>query len=449
MNSDWRPLKLGELITIKHGFAFKGDHFSDSATSHVLVTPGNFAIGGGFQVGKKKFYSGPVPEAYVLKPGDLMVTMTDLSKHCDTLGYSAMLPAGLDDIYLHNQRVGLVQLRPGVDVSKHWLYYVLRTREYRDWVVGSASGSTVKHTSPTRICEFVANMPPRHLQDAIAGVLDPLEAAAASLRAEVELLDSISRALFRSWFVTFGPVHSKQQGDLPSGLSPEILELFPSSTQSEPGGEELPSGWAFESLDKHIAYLNGLALQKYPTIDGEPTLPVLKIGQLKAGRTDPAILANRRMKPDYIVKDGDIIFSWSGSLEVRVWTGGEAALNQHLFKVSSATRPAWFCYEATRLHLDSFRATAADKATTMGHIQRHHLTAAKVAVPPDHVLEKFSKVFEPLFRLMVTDGQTIRELEALRDHLLPRLLDGRLHPNAALLQAKEQLAAAPESELVG
>ena len=91
------------------------------------------------------------------------------------------------------------------------------------------------------------------------------------------------------------------------------------------------------------------------------------------------------IKPEYVVVDSDVLFSWSGSLEVEVWSGGRGALNQHLFKVASDKVPKWFYYFATRHHLPNFRAIAADKATTMGHIQRKHLTEARIAVAPPEV----------------------------------------------------------------
>ena len=108
--TDAVPNTLGDYIHVKHGFAFKGEHFTEEETQDVLVTPGNFVIGGGFQDNKLKYYSGPVPEDYVLHEGDLVVTMTDLSKAGDTLGYPALIPASSERRFLHNQRIGLARL---------------------------------------------------------------------------------------------------------------------------------------------------------------------------------------------------------------------------------------------------------------------------------------------------------------------------------------------------
>ena len=150
---DWRTASLREIAEIKHGYAFKGEYFCDEPTPYLLVTPGNFAIGGGF-LEKPKYYNGPIPQSFILKQNDLIVTMTDLSKQGDTLGYSALVPAS--DLYLHNQRIGLVSVEKKL---KDFLYWLMRTREYQRFIVNHASGSTVKHTSPKSILSYEFVLP--------------------------------------------------------------------------------------------------------------------------------------------------------------------------------------------------------------------------------------------------------------------------------------------------
>lgn len=171
--TSWQEVKLGELISIKHGYAFKGDDITTDDNGIVLVTPGNFAIGGGFQEEKCKFFKGIYPEDYVLKENDLIVTMTDLSKECDTLGYGALVPGG-NRIYLHNQRIGLVEFKSQL-ISKNYLYWFMRTKKYQHFVVSSCSGSVIKHTSPSRICDAIIPLPPMDIQKKIAGVLGVLD----------------------------------------------------------------------------------------------------------------------------------------------------------------------------------------------------------------------------------------------------------------------------------
>ncbi|MDR2260489.1 MAG: restriction endonuclease subunit S [Azoarcus sp.] len=404
--AEWQEVTLGDVAKIKHGFAFKGEFFTDEVTPNVLVTPGNFAIGGGFQIGKPKYYAGPLPKDYVLPEGEVVVTMTDLSKTSDTLGYAAKVPVTPGVTYWHNQRIGLLQVTDDLRVCKDWLHYLMRMHEYRAWIVGSASGTTVKHTSPSRIESFSFKLPPLPEQRAIARILGTLDERIELNRRMNATLEAMARALFKSWFVDFDGVAAKDMQESELGL--------------------IPKGWGLASLDSIANYLNGLALQKFPPENETGFLPVIKIAQLRAGNTEGADRASRQIKSEYIVEDGDVLFSWSGSLEVEVWTGGRGALNQHLFKVTSSEVPKWFYYFATRLHLPDFRAIAAGKATTMGHIQRRHLTAAKVVVPLPDAMVKFDAIIAPLFGQIINNALRARTLAQLRDTLLPKLISGEL-----------------------
>ncbi len=132
---------------------------STEVNEKILVTPGNFKIGGGFKEGKMKyFHNDDFPEAYIFSPGDLVVTMTDLSKGGDTLGYPAFIPKNKDFVYLHNQRVGKVLMDS--EISKYFLYFLMKTPDYRWYILGSASGTSVSHTSPTSICKYEFFVPP-------------------------------------------------------------------------------------------------------------------------------------------------------------------------------------------------------------------------------------------------------------------------------------------------
>lgn len=159
----WNEANIDDYVTIKHGFAFKGEYFSDDKTLNILLTPGNFRIGGGFKSDKLKYYSGPVESQYELRKNDLVITMTDLSKAGDTLGYPALVPESYNlEKFLHNQRVGLVVFKIESNI-KFWMYQLFLTEKYRSWILGTSTGSTVKHTSPSRIQEFRFIAPPLDL----------------------------------------------------------------------------------------------------------------------------------------------------------------------------------------------------------------------------------------------------------------------------------------------
>jgi type I restriction enzyme S subunit len=179
-------------------------------------------------------------------------------------------------------------------------------------------------------------------------------------------------------------------------------------------------------LSKVADFLNGLALQKYPPAGEESDLPIIKIAELRKGSTEGGALANAGVPDSYVVDDGDLLFSWSGTLEVELWFGGRGALNQHLFKVTSDTYPRWLCLHWVRQHLAEFRLIASSKATTMGHIKRGHLDTALVAVPDKVSLQAADDVIGPLYDLYASLALETRKLATLRDYLLPRLLNGRV-----------------------
>ncbi|CAG0943467.1 Type-1 restriction enzyme EcoKI specificity protein [Gammaproteobacteria bacterium] len=302
---------------------------------------------------------------------------------------------------------GLIRFRPkNKDIDSGFLRAFLGSSAFMQQVEAMASGSVIRHFGPMHLKQMALPLPPIDEQHAIGEMATLLADRINNLRQSNATLEAIAAGLFKSRFVDF------------DGMPPEDMQ------ESELG--LIPKGWRVASLDAIADYLNGLALQKFPPESDTEFLPVIKIAQLRAGNISGADKASTKLKPEYIVEDGDVLFSWSGSLEVEVWTGGRGALNQHLFKVTSREVPKWFYYFATRQHLSDFRAIAAGKATTMGHIQRRHLTAAKVVVPPPEQMTKHDVVIAPLFEQKINNALRIRTLANLRDALLPRLLSGQL-----------------------
>ena len=423
MANEWSETILGDLIDIKHGFAFKGHLIQDEPNGNVLLTPGNFAIGGGFKNDKFKYYNGSVPDEFVLSKDDLLVTMTDLSKESDTLGYPAFVPTcAKSRRYLHNQRLGRISFKKPAKTDAKYLYYLMCSADYRHEVLASATGTTVKHTSPDRIRRFRFLLPPLPEQRAIAHILGTLDDKIELNRRMNEALEEMARALFKSWFVDFDPVRAKMASRDP-GLPKHLADLFSDRfVNSELG--EIPEGWEVRLIDKIATFQNGLALQKHRPQGKENRLPVVKIAQLRSGSADSGEWATSEIRPDCIINDGDVIFSWSGSLMVKLWCGGRAALNQHLFKVTSKAFPKWFYLNCIYLHLAEFRTIAAGKATTMGHIKRSHLSDALCVVPNHELLVTVDKFFSPLIEKSISSNLQSRTLSDMRDTLLPKLISG-------------------------
>jgi type I restriction enzyme S subunit len=224
-------------------------------------------------------------------------------------------------------------------------------------------------------------------------------------------LEQQAQALFKSWFVDFEPFKNGEFVESELGM--------------------IPKGWIIKSLSEIADYVNGLAMQKYRPEDGEIGLPVLKIKELGQGGfdTNSEYCSHSKIGEKYIIKDGDIIFSWSGTLMVKIWCGGKCGLNQHLFNVVAKDYPNWYVYQWTRHHLDNFIRIAKDKAVTMGHIKRGELDKAKVLIPDNSLLKIISDIMKPLHLQMVSNELESRRLAELRDTLLPKLMSGELKVN--------------------
>ena len=188
-----------------------------------------------------------------------------------------------------------------------------------------------------------------------------------------------------------------------------------------------PDGWKQASLIDIADYLNGLAMQKYRPADDEIGISVLKIKELRQGCCDNnSELCSPNIKSEYIIHDGDVIFSWSGSLLVDFWCGGICGLNQHLFKVTSSKYDKWFYYAWTKHHLDRFISVAADKDTTMGHIKRGELAKAEVFIPNESDYSRIGALLQPIYDLIISNRIENKKLALLRNTLLPKLMSGEL-----------------------
>jgi type I restriction enzyme S subunit len=319
-----------------------------------------------------------------------------------------------------------------------FLYLFLRSFIFRSQVESLRTGSAQPQLPIRDINQIKIPVPPLKEQQAIACILGALDDKIELNRRMNRTLEEIARAIFKSWFVDFDPVHAKaavrsahlgwtneqiSRAACPN-LKPEIAALFPDSFEDSELGE-IPKGWEVKPLEEIAEFLNGLALQEYPPRDGR-ALPVIKIAQLRNGDTQGADICSADLPSEYIVNDGDTLFSWSGSLECVIWTGGKGGLNQHLFRVTSDDYPKWFLYFWIHEHLPEFRYIASSKATTMGHIQRHHLHEAKVVVPSAQVMEPANAAIALYFEQILQLRLQSRTLAALRDALLPKLISGEL-----------------------
>lgn len=329
--------------------------------------------------------------------------------------------------------IWVVRAKKGIE--QRYLFYWMASQQFIDDTTRASEGTKMPRAKWDFAARLERYIPPLPEQRTIACILGTLDDKIELNRRMNATLEAMAQAIFKSWFVDFDPVRAKVEGEEPVGMDAETVALFPDAFE-EVDGQEVPEGWEVKGLDEIATYLNGLALQKYPP-EGEDYLPVIKIAQLRKGGVEGADKASANLDSAYIINDGDVIFSWSGSLAVVLWCGGRGALNQHLFKVTSDHYPKWFYYLWTIHYLPDFQAIAAGKATTMGHIQRRHLSEAKALVPPPKLLDGMNRTLAPLIEMIVANNVQSRTLAALRDTLLPKLISGEIRVPDAMLEVAE------------
>ncbi|HEY4957958.1 MAG TPA: restriction endonuclease subunit S [Caldimonas sp.] len=441
MRSEWLDAQLADLITIKHGFAFKGEHFTDVPTPQQVVTLGNFAVGGGFKLGRGKFYSGPVPPEYVLGTGDVVVTMTDLSRGGDTLGFAGTVPETPGTTWLHNQRIGLVQLKPKAAVRPGFLHFLMRSGGYRHWVASSATGSTVKHTSPGRICSYRFKLPPLEEQKGIDQTLSSLEDRIALLRETNATLEAIAQALFKSWFVDFDPVHAKQQGIAPAGMDEATAALFPDKFEETPLGLA-PNGWSIRRVEE-IAERVGMgpfgSNIKVSTFvdDGTPVLNGSNVqgALLEDGAFRFVTEEHAARLRNSCVRAGDIVLTHRGTLGQVALVPSHSKFAEYVLSQSQffmrcdldLMRPEWMLY-FLRSPLGQHLLLSNASQVGVPSIARptSNLRSMKLVVPSIDLVRRFAEVARSLHGAIVGNRGRAGTLTSLRDTLLPRLISGQL-----------------------
>ena len=395
----WKSLSLGDALSVKHGFAFKGTFFSDRG-SYLVLTPGNFREHGGFRLraGKDRWYAGDFPEEYILDERDIIVAMTEQGP--GLLGSSAIVPEG--NLYLHNQRLGLVTDLDESVLDRKFTYFLFNTRGVRAQINSSASGTKVRHTSPGRICKVRVRVPCVESQARIADILSAYDDLIENNRRRIALLEQAARELYREWFVRLR---------FPGHESTRIID-------------GVPDGWKKVSFAELAEFVNGYAFK--PAQLGNVGLPIIKIPELKSGITAKTPRNPGDLIPaKYYIHDGDLLFSWSGTLAVNVWTSGDALLNQHLFVVKPTGRVSrallMFALREARVSFDNQTVGA-----TMRHIRRSALNEVTLYLPEYPLLNAFERMISGVLELIIfLNRQNIRLTEA-RDRLLPRLMSGEV-----------------------
>jgi type I restriction enzyme S subunit len=388
---EWASAVLSQYAKVMGGYAFKSADFQEYGEYPVIKIK-NIASGK-LNMADCQYISAHTSEQaqrFKAKKGDILIAMTGshITQPSSMVGRVTRYNTDIE-AYI-NQRVGKIYSLDCDLFDEDFLYHFMVQEDTAYSLANIASGSANQaNISATQIENLSLLLPNIDEQRAVAEILTALDDKIDLLIRQNATLEILAQTYFRQWFV-----------------------------------ESPKSEWTESNLDEIADFLNGLALQKYPYRSGESFF-VVKIKEMKNGFSDNTDLCSTDVPERYIVSVGDVIFSWSGSLEVDIWKYDKGALNQHLFKVTSEQYPNWFYYYWIKEHMVEFRIIAESKATTMGHIQRGHLSVAKVLIPTDEEMDAMNEIMFPLITKIERNNEQIRTLQKLRDTLLPKLISGK------------------------
>ncbi len=385
-----RDFKLKELLEIKNGRDYK--HLS---TGDIPV----YGSGGLMRYVNKSLYNG---ESILLPRKGTLTNIQYVNEEfwtVDTIYYSVVDKTKTEPYYLYNylKLLDLSHLNSGTGVPSMTFgaYYDIPVR-----------------------------LPDLQTQKSIAKVLSDLDAKIELNNKINAELEAMAKLLYDYWFVQFDfPVYN-EDGTL------NAAKGYKSSggkmVYNEELKREIPAGWEVKSLLDIAHFTNGIACQKFRPAENEDFYRVIKIREMGEGFTSKSEFVSHSIPDKVVVRNGDILFSWSATLDVKIWTGGIGGLNQHIFKVTSDEYPRTFYYYEVLQYLQYFKMVADLRKTTMGHITRDHLKQSRISIPPKKIIEELHKKINPILEKIVKNREENQKLSELRDWLLPMLMNGQV-----------------------
>lgn len=411
--------KLGELVEVTRGASLSGQFYAEEGKL-IRLTLGNFNMnGGGFKENTSKtdlYFTGTVRDEFILNKGDIITPLTEQS--LGLLGTTARIPES--GKYIQSQDVALVRCKEGL-LDPNFCYYLISSSIVRQQLSAAAQQTKIRHTSPEKIKDCTVWVPDFEVQKNIGRILTDIDNKIAINRRINDNLEAMAKQLYDYWFVQF---------DFPNEEGKPYKSSGGAMVWNEKLKREIPKGWHCGTLLDIAEYTNGLACQKYRPTD-ENKLPVIKIKEMHDGLSVDTEWVKADIPDDVKVFDGDVLFSWSASLEVMLWAYGNGGLNQHIFKVTSKNGyPRSFYFYQLVHYIGVFKQMAEARKTTMGHITQDHLRQSTIVLPPDvDIANKLEEKLCPIFDAIVKNSQEIMTLTKQRDELLPLLMNGQATVN--------------------
>ena len=387
-------MRLGDIIEIKHGYAFSGDHIIQEDNNVVLVTPGNFRIGGGFQEKKCKFFNGDLPSDYILNEGDFIVTMTDLSKTIDTLGYSAIVPKSKNRIYLHNQRIGLVHFKNDI-CDRGYIYWLMRTRDYQRTIANTSTGSTVHHTSPSKIYDYEFETPDKATQHRVASILFHYDSLIENYQKQIKLLEESAQRLYKEWFVDLR---------FPGHENTKIVDGIPEGWEKKKAGDLISK----VRRTKQVSANNYLNSGYIPVID--------QSRNYIAGYTNDIESLVEVTIPYIVFGDHTRVLKYVPFSFAKGADGTQLIMSNDLERMPQSL----FYNSLIEIDLSNYSYARHFK----------YLKEESILVPPKDIAQRYDKVVSQYCQSIQKNREQIRHLTEARDRLIPKLMNGEINVNS-------------------
>ena len=339
------------------------------------------------------------------KKGDILISAAG------TIGKTVIFDG--EDSYFQDSNIVWIE-NDESKVTNQFLYYFLQTNPFI-----TTNGSTIKRLYNDNLRDTkIPNVPSIQQQNQITDILGTLDKKIQINNQINQELEAMAKTLYDYWFVQF---------DFPDENGKPYKSSGGKMVYNDQLKREIPEGWGVDSLWNIATFYNGLAMQKFrPASETDESLPVIKIREMFSGFSKDTEKASTAIPKEAIIEAGDILFSWSATLEVIFWGGEKGALNQHIFKVTSEKYPKSFIYNELRSYLKVFKTIAELRKTTMGHITQDHLKQAMIIVPPNDLIDEIHNRISPILKQQLDLKQQNQELTQLRDWLLPMLMNGQV-----------------------
>ena len=412
--SEWKKYKLSEIYTMSSGIsssksqAGQGSPFlSFSTVFNNYFIPENLK--------DLMLTTKEEQERFSIIEGDVFLTRTS-----ETLDELALSSVALNNYPFATFSGFLKRLRPinKIKVYPKFIAFYLRSSYFRKTIINHTTMTLRASFNESMFSYLEVYLPDYDEQVRIGDFLYKLDQKIAINNQINEELEAMAKTLYDYWFVQF---------DFPDENGKPYKSSGGKMVYNDQLKREIPEGWGVDSLWNIATFYNGLAMQKFrPASETAESLPVIKIREMFSGFSKDTEKASIDIPKEAIVESGDILFSWSATLEVIFWGGEKGALNQHIFKVTSEKYPKSFIYNELRSYLKVFKTIAELRKTTMGHITQDHLKQAMIIVPPSDLIDEIDNRISLILKQQLDLKQQNQELTQLRDWLLPMLMNGQV-----------------------